>query len=838
MLKWLFTFAWRDSRGSRTKLLLFITSMVLGVAALVSINSFGDNLRSAIDAESKTLLGADLSFESRQPFNDRIEAVIDSLGGIQSRRTSFSSMAYFPKSNTARLSTIRGHEPGFPFYGTIDTDPPEAADSYLQEKGALIDGTLMAQFGISVGDSVRVGNQTYTVSGKLLQTPRETAAIMLFSPRIYVPLAEMDTTLLSQGSRAEYEVYFRFEDERDADLVVESLSDSLRANQVRTDTVAEERANWDRSLTNLYRFLGLVGFMSLLLGSLGVASSIHVYIRQRIQTVAVLRCYGASSYQTFGIYLIQATGMGILGAIAGSAIGIALQSVIPFVLGDFLPVDVDFSVSWPAVFLGSGMGIGVTLLFALMPLLDVRNIPPLAAIRADYDSEAGTSHLSRWVLLTIMALMITGLAVVQAPTPIIGLGYSGAVLIVFLLLAGTAKIVMRVLAARPPGSFSYVVRQGMANLHRPHNQTLMMILALGFGTFLVSTMVLSERTLLGQIDMASTKGRPNLVFYDIQPSQVDSVVALVNQAGLPVMDEVAMISMRLASVKGRSLESMRQDSTFDVSWAHRREYRSTYRDFISEAEEVVDGTFEGTYSGEGLVPVSIEQDVAEQLNVAVGDSIAFNIQGVEIDAQIGSIRTVDWRQMQTNFFFVFPDGAINDAPAFHVVMSRTETENESASVQSAVVQRYPNVSSIDISVVLTVFEAIFSRISFVVRFMALFSILTGLLVLSGAVLISRFQRIEESVLLKTLGASRKVVLRIMTVEYLVLGIAASVTGVGLSLAAGWSVSQFVFESDLIIPVLPLLSIMASVIGLTIIVGQLNSRGIYDKEALEVLRKET
>jgi putative ABC transport system permease protein len=686
---------------------------------------------------------------------------------------------------------------------------------------------------------VRIGNATYPVAGKLLQTPRETAAIMLFSPRIYVPLAALDTTLLSMGSRADFEVYFQFEDGRDADALVETLSDSLRAHNVRTDTVEEEREGWDRSLSNLYRFLGLVGFMSLLLGSLGVASSIHVYVRQRIQTVAVLRCYGASSRQTIIIYLIQALGMGLVGVVLGSAVGVSIQSLLPLVLGDFLPVDVDFAVSWPSVLLGSGIGLGVTLLFALMPLLEIRNIPPLAAIRADFSHEPSKKESrSRWILFGIISILVSLFAVVQAPTIWIGLGYAVSVAVVFILLSITARLIMRFMAAKPPKSVSYVVKQGIANLHRPHNQTLMMILALGFGSFLVSTMLLSERTLLNQIDLASTEGRPNLVFYDVQPAQVDSVESLIQAANLPVIDQVAMISMRISSINGRGIEEIREDSTLDYSWAHRREYRSTYRDFLSESETVVSGAFDPVYEGSGRVPISVEQDVASQLGVEVGDSLGFNIQGVQFDTRISSIREVDWRQMQTNFFFVFPEGAINDAPAFHVVMSRTETEAESAAIQAEVVQSFTNVSSIDVSVVLSVFEAIFSRISFVVRFMALFSILTGLLVLSGAVLISRFQRIEESVLLKTLGASRKTVLRIMSVEYLVLGLAGAVTGVGLSLISGWAIAYFVFDSSLVVPFVPLAGIVFAVVVLTLIVGQLNSRGIYEKEALEVLRKET
>ena len=254
MKKWVWRFATRDTRGNRARLALFVASMVLGVAALVSINSFGDNLRAAIDEEAKTLLGADLSIESGNPFNERTEAVIDSLGGIQSRRTSFASMAYFPRTGDSRLVTVRGNEPGFPFYGAVETDPPEAANTYLETGGALIDGTLMQQFGVAVGDSMRIGNVSYHVEGRLLQTPRESAAVMLFSPRVYVPLARVDSALLAVGSRADYEVYFRFEDERDADAAIDPLRAELREYRVGADTIEEERENWDEALTNLYRF--------------------------------------------------------------------------------------------------------------------------------------------------------------------------------------------------------------------------------------------------------------------------------------------------------------------------------------------------------------------------------------------------------------------------------------------------------------------------------------------------------------------------------------------------------------------------------------------------------
>ncbi len=837
MKRWVWRFAGRDTRGNRGRLALFVSSMVLGVAALVSINSFGDNLRGAIDEEAKTLLGADLSLESGNPFNERVEAIIDSLGGIQSRRTSFASMAYFPRTEASRLVTVRGNEPGFPFYGSIETDPPEAASTYLETGGALIDGTLMQQFGIVVGDTMRIGNMSYPVEGRLLQTPRESAAVMLFSPRVYVPLARVDTTLLAVGARADYEVYFRFEDERDADATIDPLRDELRETRVGADTIEEERENWDEALTNLYRFLGLVGFTALLLGSLGVASSISVYVRQRVQTIAVLRCYGASIRSTVWVYVLQAGAMGLFGAALGSAVGIGIQTLIPQVLADFLPVDVAFSISWSAVLMGSGIGLGVTLLFALLPLLSLKDVSPLSALRSGVETTASRKGLSWWLTVGVIGLGTTAFAVAQAPTIGMGIGYAVGILIVFLLLAATARLLMWALVRRPPRGVSYTVKQGIANLHRPNNQTLTMMLALGLGTFLVTTMLVSENTLVNQITFAGAGESPNLIFYDIQPDQVDPLKETIEEQGLPIMSEVPIVTMRIHAVKDRTVDEIREDSTTRATWAHRREYRSTFRDILTDSETLVEGEFDATYDGEGPIPISIEADVAAELEVSIGDAIEWDIQGIRLPSVVSSIREVNWRQMQTNFFVVFPQGSLDQAPAFYVMMTRTDTEEASAAIQSAVVREQPNVSSIDISLILGVFDAIFSRIAFVARFMALFSILTGLIVLAGAVLISRFQRIEESVLLKTLGASRSTVLRIMSVEYFVLGVVASLTGIVLALAAGWTISRFVFDAPLAIPFGPVFLIMGAVIVLTLVIGHLNSRGVYDRSALDVLRSE-
>lgn len=838
-MSWILKMAWRDSRGSRRQLLLFLSSMVVGVAALVAIKSFGDNLEQAVNEESKSLLGADLSFESDRPFSTEAEALIDSLGGEQSRQISFTSMALFPETGGTRLSTIRALEGGYPYYGVIETTPAEAASTYLESGGALVDATLMHQFGLRAGDSVRVGGRTYPIQGRIDRTPRETEIFSLFSPRIYIPLNDLDQDLLGPGSRAEYEVFFRFEPGRDAEALVDELEPRLREMDIGFDTIEEEREDWGESLTNLYRFLSVVAFLALLLGGIGVASAVHVYVRRRFETIAVLRCLGAESRKTFAVYLVQAITMGLAGGVAGAAIGVGIQSVVPLVLGAFLPFEVSFRLAWPAIFAGIGMGVALTVVFALLPLVGIRRISPLLTLRVSVENvPSSVKDPAWWLVMFLIAAAMTAFAVTNAPEPVVGLGYTLGLAAVFLALAAVARLIIFGTRHLFPSGWPYTWRQGLANLYRPNNQTGTLMLALGLGTFLIATLFGVQRTLLSQIEIAGGAERPNLVFFDIQSDQIDGVSEIVRAHNLPVLDRVPIVTMRLAEVKGRSIDEIRADSTVDVRWAHMREYRSTYRDYLIESEEVVEGDFVGTASDEaGIVPVSVEREIAAELGVGIGDTLLFDVQGMPVRSMVGSIREVDWRRIGTNFFVVFPTGVLEEAPQFHVLLSRTASAEESASIQRAVVQAYPSISAIDLGLVLSTFDAIFSRISFVVRFMASFSIVTGLIVLVSAVVVSRVQRTRESVLLKTLGASQKQVLSIMTSEYLFLGFFAALTGLVLSLASGWTLARFVFDTDFRPDVWAMLGVLLAVPLLTIIIGLVTSRGVYARPPLDIIRAE-
>jgi len=844
-IPWILNMAWRDSRGSRKRLALYLSAMVLGVSALVAIRGFGENLTRTVDREAKTLLGADLKLEGEAPFSDSTEALIDSIGGTQARRVSFASMAYFPSTGGTRLSAVRAVEGNYPFYGALDTRPDTAAARYQTASGALVDGTLLRQFGVAVGDSVRIGDVSYPIVGELEQAPGESGFTSAASPRIYLPRARLDTSLFGRGSRVEYEALFKFEDDRDVQALAAELNPYLQRHDLDTDTVAEEKENWQEGLGDLYRFLGLAGFIALLLGSLGVASAVHVYVQRRLTSIAVLRCLGAKARRTFQIYLAQAGVLGLIGAGLGSLLGVGLQAFVPRLLRDFLPVEVTFAVSWTAVGLGLVVGLGVTLLFSLWPLLEVRGVSPLQALRTEVDSSTGGwRDPARWAVAAAVAAAVSGIAVLQAPSWEIGLGYAASVGVVFGVLALVARGIMAGVRRFFPTSWSYPWRQGLANLYRPHNQTTVLLLTLGLGVFLIMTLVLVERTLLEQIQVAGGENRPNLVMFDIQNEQVDGVAETVKDAGAPVLAREPIVTTRLTALKGRSIEALRQDSTVDVSWAYEREYRVTYRDHLSESETLVTGEFVGSVEGNPLqsgraVPISMEEEMArEELNVGIGDTLTFDVSGRPVTTYISSLRKVNWQRIGTNYFVVFPEGVLEPAPQTHVLLSRTADEDVSARVQRDIVKSYPNVSAIDLSLVLSTFQDLFGRLAYVIRFMALFSVCTGLIVLAGAVVVSRYQRAEESVLLKTLGASRRTIQTITTVEYVFLGAFAAVTGLLLALVAAWSLSYFVFEGPFVIAPLPLTIGFTVAVAVTVGIGLWNSRGLYDRPPLDVLRVET
>jgi putative ABC transport system permease protein len=839
---WFFRMAWRDSRTHRRRLVLYMTTIVLGIAALVSISSFGDNMERTIDNQSKMLLGADLMISSIQPFSSAEEVVFDSLSGQQAREIVFASMALFPKTNDSRLVQVRALQGNFPFYGKLGTDPAEAAQSYADGPNVLVDDALLLQFNAEPGDSIRIGVRNYLIKGRLKNLPSEPPVTSTFSPKLYLPIAHLEQPdLLQRGSLVTYRIYFKFTDDIDVQKLVKDLQPFLNKHRLRFETIEKRKQRVGRIMANLNRFLNLVAFIALILGSIGVSSAVHVHTKQKLLNIAIFRCLGARAWPTFLIYLLQASSMSLLGCLVGALLGTGIPYILPAVLQDFLPVPVEIAISWIAILKGVAIGLGFSFLFTLLPLVSVRKTSPLLALRASYENNAEIpkDRLKWAVYISIVAATIL-FSISQVQEWLMGIYFAAGTIVAFIILAGVAKLIMVLFKRLFPQSWPYVWRQAMANLYRPNNQTLVMMLSVGLGTFLISTLYLSHSTLLQKVTYVAGGDRPNLILFDVQPDQKNKITGLVKQHDLPVLQESPIVTMRISKINHKTVEEMLSDSTQNRSRGLLRwEFRTTYRDFLLESETLTQGEWLGRVDSAdtGAIPISFDENQAQRLEIALGDTVIWDVQGIPLTTTIASLRKVDWQRIQANFMVVFPEGALEYAPQFYIIATKAPSTERSAALQREVVRMYPNVSMIDLALVLNTLDDFLEKISFVIRFMALFSVITGLMVLTAAVITSRFQRMHESILLRTLGAQRQQVVRIMLIEYLFLGSLSALTGLVLAYFAGWALAYFVFESVFLPTILPFIVVLCIVTGLTIIIGMMNSRGLLDRPPLEILRAE-
>ncbi len=513
-LRFTLAMARREARATRRRLALYIVAITLGVAALVAINSFKANVVSAVSGQARNLMGADLQLGSRWGFTSDIDAFIDSLvtdSADISRVLSFSSMALATRSGLTRLVEVQAPSGGYPFYGELITEPPGIWQEFRSSRQALVDPALLVQLDAVVGDTLAIGQARFVIAGTVTKIPGDISLRSLFGPRVYIPAPYVDETgLLRFGSISFHQAYLRLDETESLDEMLEARDSLFEANRVWYSTVDEYEEDLTSGLDDMSSFLALVGLVALLLGGVGVASGVHVFVNEKLDTAAVLRCLGARQKQTFAIYLLQACAMGLTGAAFGVALGLIVQGVMPSVLQDFLPLDVPFRVEWPAVAAGLGVGIGVALLFALLPLLRVKDVAPLRALRRDYE-KAGR-HRDPWRWGTYLALVgsLVALTVWQAPRPILGIAFAGAALITAGALGLTAFVLMRLTRRFFPKRARFAVRQGMANLFRPQNQTVAVTLAIGSGVFLIALLYVVQRNLLDQFTRETRPDRPNV----------------------------------------------------------------------------------------------------------------------------------------------------------------------------------------------------------------------------------------------------------------------------------------------------------------------------------------
>lgn len=836
--RWVWKMAWRDGRHNLSRLSLFMASLITGIAAVVAIGSLNYSMQDELDRNAKELLGADLVINGNKKFDTAWTNLLDSSKYQLAKDADMASMVMFMNSGQSRLVKVTALQGAFPFYGEMITQPADAYQQVLTGRFVMMDESLASQYNISSEDSIKVGTKMFKMAGIVKKIPGGGGLTATLAPAVYISLPALDSTGLVQfGSRVGYSIYVKTKSDKETEALIKEAEPLAKKLGNSVETVQRRKEGLGRSFEGVYRFFSLLAYMALILGCVGVASSVHIYAREKRDEVAMLRCIGSSGWQAFNIYFIQVFILGLVGSVVGALVGVGIHQIIPIAFKSYLPLNLQFDVSLRAIGEGVLIGAIVSVLFTILPLVAVRFVPPLSVLRADFNPGRVFSKTKLTVIVLIVLFPLLA-ATYQTKSLVTGglftLGIGAALGLLTLVAMGLLYLVRKFF----PANASFIFRHALSNLFRPNNQTRVLMVAIGLGAFIISVLNVIESSLLNQVEFKGNSNQSNTILFDIQSSQKEGVVKLISDNKLPLNQLVPIVTCRLQELKGRTIEDIQKDTVDIPEWALTREYRVTYRDSLIGSEELIDGKMHHFEKGKkDSVWVTISEGINETLRLKVGDSLMFNVQGVNMRARIAGVRKVDWPKDPPNFIFVFPKEALAGAPQIWVATTKVEEQQQASHFQQALVRDFPNVSLIDLRLVLRTVNELFDKIGLVVRFLALFSIITGLVVLAGAVINSKFVRIRENVLLRTVGARTHQITKITLIEYGYLGLFSAITGFVLSVGGGYLLTKFFFEVTFAVDYLELLFIGGCVVLLTVFIGWINSREVINSSPLQALRRE-
>lgn len=800
----------REARASWRRLLFFFLCVAVGVGAIVALRSVIQSVRGAIVAEARTLTAADVVVSTNRPWDPAVRKDLDerlraagTLDVTEAIETATMARPADTSKAVARTVELQGVQAGFPYYGRVELEGGQPyAHDLLKGQGALVRPELLTQLDVRVGDQIVIGDLPFTIRGVVLAEPGRRLGFFSFGPRVLVDLDDFRRTgLLQFGSRARHIVMARVP-EASIDPLVKALRQEYRDRfvNVRSYRGTEDRLGED--LMRAENYLSLVGFVMVILGGIGVWSVTRVFVQQKLKGIAVLKCLGASTRQVLAVYLAQVLMLGALGSLLGLVVAWVALAAIPADLlsgfGGVVP-----AVTRSAALQGVAVGLLVSLLFSLVPLLEIRRVRPLLLLRDDAAREsagedAGGRHWwqrTDWVQVVAALLVVAALVVVaswQAASFTVGALVCGAFVAVAILLHLAGAVLVRVVRPLVHTRW-FPLRHAVISVTRPGNQTRVILLAVGLGAFFIIGVRSLQANLLGEFRLDLRRDGPDLFLVDIQPDQEAGVRAFLstrypeyNARLLPVM------RARVVGVRGQTLTLNGFDEVRGQGGLA-REFVITYRDHLEANERLREGTF---WSGPSPEPeVSIENGIKQRFGIRVGDTVRFDVVGRVIEARVTSVRDVEWGDARSGgFMFVFRPGALDAAPKTFIAAARgPDAPAERARLQRDLVLEYPNVSVIDVREVARTVEQVAANVTLAVSIVGLVALLAGVLILIGSVAMTKFQRLHESAVFKTLGASTRTLTAMLAIEYSTLGALAGAIGAVTSLGLTWAVCRFVLE---------------------------------------------
>jgi putative ABC transport system permease protein len=790
--------AWRDLKSAPGKFAFVVLSVAVGVAALVGVRGLSDSFRRTLSGQARSLMAGDLSARifhapSAEELTKTADLVKQSAGTIRTTWvTETVSMASVPQDPVPLLVSLKAVDPNeYPYYGTAELEPTMSLKEALAGDSAVVADEFLIRLNAHVGQTLRLGGKMFRISAVLEQEPDRITAGAGLGPRVMISQdALKQTGLLAPGSRASERLLVKLPDAAPRGLTADAQTAAMRSQletalpDAQVMDFREGNPALSRGLDNATSILSLICLVAMVLGAIGVAMAMHAHLEQRMDMLAILKALGAGSADLLRIFLLQTVGLGLAGALLGVAAGVGVMAALPSAFGKLLPVHAVLAIPWQSGLAGLGTGVLTTLLFCLPPLFEVRGVRPVLVLRrlVEQGPSGLRGHIERWVhrwpqLLLSAALVLPLIGIAWALSDSVavgvrfGLAFAGA-LVVLMILAGitlaTLRFFLHWTRLRLPSS----LRHGLANLYRPGNQSTPVLAALGTGVMLILAVYLIQADLLRDLRETASPKLPNVFLADVRTDEVAGVKAFfAQQAGVSQkLDMIPVVMGRFVSINGTPVEQLkgqhfplRMLQSADLTWA----------DTPPEGDKVTEGAWWKTAKA---AEIAVGEGVAKRLQLHIGSAVELETGGVKQALKVGAIYRADGQHLGARVSFVLPSGMIEAQPSTWYGGAHIDPK-QVGSMERGLFAAYPTVTVINVADVLERIENVVGQITFVVRLLAGFSILAGLMILASSIASTRFRRMREAVVLKTLGATRMRIVRTFSVEFSVLGLLAGAVGV-------------------------------------------------------------
>ena len=809
----------RESRGARGRLFFFVACLALGVAAIVGVSALVEAVRAGIRAQSRELLGADLSISAFRPLPDELALQHDAFD-IQCERTDvreLATMASSSRSGRSQLVEVKAVGGRFPFYGALGLEPAGALEELLTPDTCVVAPELLSAGTLALGDALTIGAATYRIAGIVRDEPGRLGLAFTAGPRVFLSLDGLARAELERvGSRLRHRALYRYQDERalpggDVDAWAQALAKQHLedAQYLRFESYREPQPTVARAIGRVERYLGLVALLSLILGGIGVAMIVRAWIAERTAAVAVLRCLGFRPREVLLLYAGNVVLLAAVASLLGGLVGSCLPLVIERWLVDLLPAGVTLRWEPLSILRGVGLGVGIALVFSLPPLIAIWRVAPARVLRQEAEP-LPVPPAVRWSAFLVLALGLFAAAWAQSADLRHAAAFTAGLALLAAFLAACAFGLTRLAARLPRARLNPYFIHGVAALARPGAGVLGAAIALGFGVLVVLAMALSERELSRKLGNALPPDAPSTFLVDVQPDQWSAVEGVLERHGATSIDHVPVVTARLKSIDGRDVGGARGDDEGRGRWALTREQRLTWRAELPSSNRLVAGTW--WTAGEDR-ELSVEEQFAEDIGATLGSELVFDLQGVPVAFRVTSLRSVEWESFQINFFLVAEPGPLDAAPHMLFGAARVDPGVEDA-LQDELARSAPNVTLMRMRAILEKVRGVLERLGLAVRVLGLFTVITGLVILAGVASTTALRRGREVALLKTLGVTRLGVTALFTTEFALLGLVAGLVGGCAAFALAFAFLDQVLELGPDLPWLwlPLAAVLTAVLA--------------------------